>query len=313
MPEKLIFREAELQDIPQLVQLMNCQYARQKTESYFIWQYFQSHYPTMLMCALYQNQIIGMFGLQQRRLTNGAQVGQAIDLLTDKSWRGKGIFKCLFQQTLQHSPDYDVLCAFTNSNGRMACEKGLGWKTVAKIDQICLDKIQIIENHFHYFQFSWKTKSQFQKSSINTISNVGIEHFTYTKETCKWRFDQHPDYQYNYLFENGLSDFAVVKIFKDPANQTIAGDIVYYQCDINDYEVFQSLISKSILTLEKQGVDRITTWILPHIPLRQVTDLLGFTEVSQERYFCLKVINPQYNYLYDCSRWHLVQADSEIY
>jgi hypothetical protein len=35
--------------------------------------------------------------------------------------------------------------------------------------------------------------------------------------------------------------------------------------------------------------------------------------MAQERYFCVKVLDPEYTYLYDFTNWQLVQADAEIY
>ena len=66
--DNLIIRKAEEKDIEQLVNLMNCQYLRKKSKDYFLWQYFNSYYSTILICAFINDELIGMFGLQTRYL-----------------------------------------------------------------------------------------------------------------------------------------------------------------------------------------------------------------------------------------------------
>jgi GNAT superfamily N-acetyltransferase len=290
------YRLVKLSDIPQLVNLMNIQYARKKDESYFLWQYFNSHYPAVLMCAFIDDRVVGMFGLQKKRLNNGAVVGQAIDLLVAPEWRGKGIFKNLGEKTISCFDDLDLLCVFPNRNGKIACEKGLGWKTIGKINSMSLNPKDL---KGCTLESDLENKNKFYK-------------FHYNKNIRNWRFDQHPEYKYSYVPEIS-SNFVVTKVFINPVNGERMGDIVDLECDLYNKFVLGDIFMQGCLHLINQNVKYITTWALPHTPLYEIVSSLGFTELPQERYFCLKILNPEYEYLYDLNRWHLVQADTEIY
>jgi len=291
----IFYRFAKKSDIPQLVDLMNAQYARKKNERYFLWQYFNSVQPTILTVALINQEVIGMFGLQKRKLNNGAVVGQAIDLLVSFRWRGKGIFKELAEETIEYFSDIDILCVLPNLNGKNACEKGLGWKTLGKINSMFL-------------------KNDAEKST-EIIKNHGpkkdLIKFDYNPKIRKWRFNQHPIYKYSKV--GNSNKFATVKVFKDPLTRQCYGDIVDFECDINNESTLKDLFLEAILCLKKQGLKTITTWALPHTCLYKVIKSLGFIETPRERYFCLKVLNRKYKNLYDFSNWHLVQADAEIF
>ena len=147
MKESLLFRPAKISDIEQLVNLMNSQYARKKNQDYFVWQYFQSYYPTTLMCAVNNDKVIAMLGMQQRILINGAKIAQLIDILVDKEWRGRGIFKQLAQKAIQDFNEVDLLCSFCNQNGKLACEKQMNFTTLAKIDQMSLTNLESWSNN----------------------------------------------------------------------------------------------------------------------------------------------------------------------
>ncbi len=294
-------RLAVKSDIPQMVDLMNSQYSRKKDEFYFNWQYFNSYYPTISMCAFINNRLIGMFGLQKRKLKSGAHVGQAIDLLVDPKWRKKGIFKLLGEKAIRYFQNLDLLCVLPNLNGKNACEKAFGWKTLGKIDSVILHRnsLRDIIDKFPKVIFPIEREQEFER-------------FNYTNEIRIWRFDQHPDYKYTYV-RLTTGEFVVTKIFQDPVTGVRYGDIVYFECNLNNRRLLRELFLRASMHLKEQNVDSITTWALPHTPLREVIELLGFTELPQERYFVMKVLNNTYKYLYDFHRWHLVQADAEIY
>jgi GNAT superfamily N-acetyltransferase len=299
--ETINFRLARKSDLSQIVDLTNSQYSRKKDESYFLWQYFDSYYPTILMCAFNNTKLIGTFGLQKRKLNNGAHVGQATDLLVAPEWRKKGIFKSLGKKAISYFRDLDLLCSFTNLNGKIACEKAFNWKTVSRINSMCLQ----VKDYENLLLEPLRALNQDTKI-------YKFVRFCYTDKTRLWRYNKHPDYRYTYV---ELSDevFAVTKLFKDPVTGILYGDIVDFECELNHPTQLRELFLKASIHLKKQGVEYITTWALPYTPLRKVIESLGFVEITQERYFCLKVLNPKYENLYNISYWHLIQADSEIY
>lgn len=301
MKEPIDFRLAEISDIPQLVDLMNREYLRKKRESYFLWQYFHSSYPTILMGAFFGAKLMGMFGLQKRKLQNGLNVGQAIDLLIASEWRKKGLFLKLGEKAFQCFENLDLLCVLPNLAGKNACEKSLKWKTLGKIHSMSLLSENLIN-----------IKDEKSIFSENVDRKNTFSMFYYDERIRNWRYDQHPEYHYDYIFLDS-GEFAVTKIFIDPVEKWKSGDIVDIKCALNDKKLLKELLIKAIYYLKKQNMEIITTWALPHTALHQVLESLGFSETPQERYFCMKVLKRQFEYLYDINRWHLVQADAEIY
>lgn len=299
--KNLDFRLAKISDISQLTNLMNAQYDRQKGESYFLWQYFHTCQATVLMCAFLGVKTVGMFGLQKRRLHNGTNVGQAIDLLVVPECREKGLFFKLGERVFKCFEDLDLLIVLPNLNGKNACEKSLKWKTLSRINSMSVHvkNLNIIKDKQNSF-------------SGNPKQGKLVFMFHYDEIIRNWRYNQHPEYQYDYITLDS-DKFAITKIFIDPITGQHFGDIVDFECDLNNKTVLKELFLKASLHLKEKGVESITTWAFPHTPLRQVVDSLGFVEMPIERYFCVKVLNPKYEYLYDFSRWHLVQADAEIY
>jgi len=194
-----------------------------------------------------------------------------------------------------------LLCVLPNLNGKNVCEKAFGWQTLGKINSMVLHKDslnQLTKEFPDTYRANEKEKEQAR--------------FKYKTETRNWRFDQHPDYQYtNVKLTTG--EFAVVKIFTDPESGVRYGDIVDFECDLKNRNLLRELFVKSGSYLKKQEVESITSWALPNTVLREVVESLGFIDMPQERYFCLKVLKNGFEYLYDLSNWHLVQADSEIY
>lgn len=291
------YRPAVLDDIPQLVNLMNAQYARKKTESYFRWQYFDSAYPTVLICACLEDRPQGMFGLQRRVTASGVQIGQAIDLLISPELRGMGVFSEMGSRAAAFFPALDAFCVLPNLNGRNACVKSLGWPVIAKIDSMCLD---------FYLQPPEDLYSRQGSVSEKWTS------FLYNREIREWRYDRHPDYLYDTV-KLKTGEFAVTKIFQDPITGKRYGDIVDFSCDCGNRRLLQALFSMAVQRLNTAGIESVTTWALPHTTLFGVLTKLGFRSFTQERYFCVKALKPEFEYLQDIGNWHLVQADAEFY
>ncbi len=300
--EKLKFRLAQEKDIPQMVEIMNAEYRRKKNPEYFKWQYFNSSYPTVLYCAFEGKRLIGMFGLQKRRLNNGAKVGQAIDLLVVPEWRGKGVFFELGKHAIGHFKDLDLLCVFPNFKGKRACEKTLNWKTISRINSLILER------------------QAFKKLSLIEIKKLGLElvkdkclvQFEYNEEINRWRFNNNPEYDY-YKIDSGRGVYVIMKLFRDPAEKKLYGDIVNFKWDFRNWKKFFESLFDSIDFLFEKGAEMVTTWSLPHTEMYKFFTNIGFKEVEQERYFCLNVLKRRYEFLYDIKRWNFVQSDAEIY
>jgi hypothetical protein len=289
------YRLATPNDISQLVAMMNAQYSRRKTAAYFDWQYFQPCYPTVLMCALYKQEVIGMFGMQKRSTRCGAIVGQAIDMLIKAKYRGREIFKQLAEKTVSSLNDLDALCVLANSSGKNACEHALEWTSAGRIDALQLSALEPAEQIF----------------CAEDTSQI-FDEFLYSDKVRTWRFDRHPDFAYQ-LLRSAVSSYAITKIFTDPVTGKKYGDIVYYSHSMDDIPGLQSLVIKTSRYLLGKDVSAVTTWALPHTSLFHVLSAMGFQSCFQERHFCIKVLNPKYKNLSSLESWHLYQSDSEIY
>lgn len=300
MSATINFRLAEQHDIPQLANLMNSQYAKRISHDYFFWQYFESAYPSIAVCAINNQKIIGMFGLQQRTLINNIKVGNTLDAVITPEFRGKGLFSKLYKKVTNYFNDLDVLCALANLNGRNVF-RSLGWEIISNIDSIELSKegLNKLDLSTNISCFKIQPKKEIVK-------------FYYNSAIRKWRFDNHPDHQYSYV-KISKNDFAIIKTFIEPLTNKKYGDIVDFECKTNNKNKLKKLFLKSIKELQSQEVEVITTWALHHTQLFNVLISLGFKNVSQERYLCLKILNTNYEYLKKMSTWHLVQADTEIY
>ncbi len=300
--ERLEFRLAQEEDISQMVEIMNAEYRRKKNSEYFRWQYFNSYYPTVLYCAFENEKLIGMFGLQKRKLNNGVKVGQAIDLLVIPEWRGKGVFFELGKHAIEHFKDLDILCVFPNLKGKRACEKTLNWKTISRINSLVLERQA----------FKKLSLIEIRKLGLKLIKDKYLMQFEYNEEINSWRFDNNPEYEY-YKISSRSGIYAITKLFRDPVEKKLYGDIVNFKWNFRDEKLFFELVFKAINFLFDKGVELITTWSLPHTEMYKFFTNIGFKEVEQERYFCLDILKRRYKFLYDIKRWNFVQSDAEIY
>jgi GNAT superfamily N-acetyltransferase len=301
MAENILYRPAVQTDIPQMMELMNRQYNQKKSTAYFEWQYFLPFQPTVSICAFVRDKLVGMFGLQKRRLHNrNVTVGQAIDLLVAPEWQRQGIFTRLGQLAAEYFNGLDILCVLPNLDGKNACERALGWKTLGKIDSLYLDSRSELPVSAEALEHS-------EYHGEDTLVR-----FEYSAELRSWRFRANPDYHYaDVSADSGV--FAVTKIFADSLDGKRYGDILDFECDRGNGKALAGLFAKASGHLIGQGVEGVITWALPHTPLYPVLKSLGFARLPQERYFCVKVLNLKCEYLNDVSVWHLVQADAELY
>jgi GNAT superfamily N-acetyltransferase len=287
------YRATTEKDIPQMWALMNAQYHIKKNEAYFYWQYFHSYQPSVSIGAFDGNRLIGIFGMQKRKLENGIYAGQAIDLLISPEYRGQGIFSKLGLKASEYFDDIGLLCVLPNKNGKEACEKSLGWKCITQIN--CFVSHKILKPEEHVIQGNSKER---------------LRSFYSDQQFLEWRFDHHPYYQYRTIhLEPDV--FIISKIFKDSIRDVIHGDIVDLYCP--KAALLPDLILHSNNVLFEQGVDSVYAWAMKHSYTHEILQTLDFQEFPQERYFCVKILNPDYDHLYDPAQWNLVPADTEFF
>jgi hypothetical protein len=136
--------------------------------------------------------------------------------------------------------------------------------------------------------------------------------FEHSNDFRKWRFAQSPVYIY-YRVKVPSGEYAIIKLFQDNLQHWCCGDIVDFECELNDTDKLRELFLAAILELQNKGVSNITTWANPYSPLRKLLDSLGFTESGHKTCFGVTISNHSFDCLYDFKQWHLVQSDATNY
>lgn len=302
------FRPVMINEGDQFVSLMNRTYNRKQTIEYFKWQFFDSPLKSVLMGAFIKDRLVGSFGLQCRKLNNGLTGGQAIDLIIDEELRGRGVFRALAKEAIgQHSDSVDFYFSFTNPSGKEALCGSSGFKTVKIIRTLVLETLKLkVEDKPAEIMETWDIPGV----QDNSKPADGWLYFLRDSVELKWRFGDNPDYKYAIIKADG-DTFAVVKIFIDPLTGENIGDIVDFSYRFND-GLEGNLVYSAAEYLKNKSVSGITCW--PSYPdLARVLRTIGFEETDQERYFCVNALHKGQDYLYEASKWCLVEADAEIY
>ncbi len=294
----IAIRPATLKDAGAFTQLVNTYAPRKKTNSYFNWLYVLFDGEKRLFVAYHQNQLAGFFGCQIRQLNNGSKVSLCTELLIDENYRNTGLFFLLEKELSQYSIDHEATAIFAlaTQSGKKSY-LGLGtWDSIGIVKPLILPKGNLVGKKLERFQ-AYPGKLIF---------------FEKDKKYIDWRFGNHYLYKYDF-FDFPNKNAAVTKFFKDEITKKKYVDIVHFECDLLNEIELNSLFDNLISNYSKSDIDAITTWALPHSLAYQLLKGKGFFENDQERYFCAKILNKNFEYLLDFKRWHLVQADSEIY
>jgi len=295
----LTIRKATESDGNTFVDLYNQYYKNRKTSiDYFKWQFLDSPFDSQLFLVFNNDKLIAYCGLKIYKLSNNLNTGFVIDFLIDESYRNRGIAFLLENAITLYCKERDVLLlsALPNIFGNAAL-KAMGWTSVAKVDTMVLD---LKENH-----------------SLNKIevkphqSKEELVKFYKNEIYRNWRFNQSPVYSYEYV-SKGNKAVAVTKLFFDSVNDVIYGDIVDIELSEHE-ELAESLIDEVITNMDAQQVKTLTCWAFPHTNLYGVLINKGFKSLPQNRFFCVKPLSSQNEYLVSLNKWDLVEADSEVY
>lgn len=293
----LNIRHAGLEDGPAFVALFNTYYKRKTSLEYFKWQFFHSPFESRLFTVFDKDRLAGIYGIKIIPLTNGILAGFVVDVLIDESYRRRGIGHLLETEAGNFCREKKaaVLAVLPNAAGNAAF-KSYGWKSVAKIDTLVIDRPILPESAG--VPAGWKDPA-----------GPYIE-FSKGPEFRAWRYDGHPVYKYENIALD-KANFAITKVFTDPFNGNRYQDIV--EIVYNSPAELGLLLSK-IFGKEQAGqTGTLTIWALPHTPLYGFLSNLGFRALQQERFFCLKVLDENMDWLYQVDRWNLSEIDAEIF
>jgi hypothetical protein len=312
-------RLAVRDDIPRLVELFNAQYARKKDETYFVWQFFESAWPAVMMCAEFDGQVEGVFGLQKRMLSDGTHIGQAIDLLITPQLRGKGIFAELGRLAAAHFPDLRALCVLPNMNGRNACVKSL--KNCVQLGEMVTYICDTRPQNFDPNIIDTLAVSRFDRWVDEVVTAFQRMHPQLTSvkrevHYLNWRFTENPTYHYNLfqvLYGRQVFGYLVLKVFKDPTTGQITGDIVDILWAEDNADRLSEMLRFALAYFHDQGVPQSAIWLQTNTILDEVGSEVGFVKTNQKRSFCCKVLDERYAWLKDSKVWFVTLSDSEVY
>jgi GNAT superfamily N-acetyltransferase len=288
------------------VEMMNRTYSRKKTRSYFEWQFFKDPAGAVLLGAYAGTRLVGCFGIKHRRLSSGRSACGAVDLIVDEEYRGKGIFSLLAREAhAAHSNGADFWYSFTNTQGKAALERSLGWRTVCTVRTLVT---------------SGPCDSGSQKGNICGADGYGWEHnnksfenrvfFLRDEKELAWRFAYNPEYDYTVVdCEDG---FVVVKMFTDPATGARFGDIVEFGTG-DGPSALRKLLGRAASHLLREGVSKVTAWAMPGSVTRRILNGIGFRESDQVRYFLVGAYTKETAGLFRPENWFLVESDAEIF
>ncbi len=309
MNEPVLVRPATPEDIPAIFDLLNGMYRNKWPLGFYRWQCFNDVVPSVMFCAFAGTELVATFGMQKRQLTGGLTCGQASWLNVAPAWQGRGLFTTLGMRACGHFSDLDALCVFANEKAKVACERGLGFRTIGAIAAMVLQGAEV--GRLPETPASAEPVGPGTRFPALDQGAADVVAFACSPEFRSWRF-ANPAFAYEVVrLKSG--EYAVIKTFTDPTGGTCYGDIVDMECPLLDEDAMRQLIAGACRRLAALGATAITTWALPGSPLRTVIDRLGFHEGTHKSHFGLRVLNAVHDQLYSFTRWHLRQADATNY
>jgi GNAT superfamily N-acetyltransferase len=295
-------RKAETKDIPQMMSLFSSQIAAQKSEGFFHW---WNAIPSITYCAIRDEELIGMFVVLKRKLTNDLHCGVLMGLLVKTEWRGTGLFKELGEAAMAHFDDIDFYCCLTNALGKKALEKNFAFRAVGTIETMCLAKSAHIADTAREYPCAPVTGD----TAFDAAEGIRRDPLMFLADARfrRWRFADHPFNAYCIMRqESGV--FAVVNPFYDKSRQVTYADIVDYELRSFDEENVQDVLTRVSASLGNHA-NVVTIQAVPHSMLHRVVKKIGFEESSAQHCFCVKIKEPKNEYLYNASDWLIKWGD----
>ena len=296
----LQIRKATADDIPGMMLLFKFNTTSLKSEYFFQW---WNNIPSITFCALDEDELVGMFVVLKRKLTNNLNCGVLMGLLVNSSWRGKGLFKELGDKAMNYFEDIDLFCCLTNQIGKKALEKHFDFRTIDTIETMlrpcntptdCHDYACIpITSNTRYHNFDLYGE--------DTLMFFADEEFR------RWRFALHPSYLYD-IVRMDSKEFAVISRYHEIETNIRYGDIVDFELKKLEENTLIRLLDRACSGLEND-VDVVTIQAVPNSLLHRIARKIGFAESKGKHYFCIKVKEPCNDYLYDSSKWLIKWGD----
>ena len=262
---------------------MNSHYARQRPLAYFQWQYFSSPLPVSTVGAFAGDRLVGHFGLQRKRLSDGRTIDQVADIIIDADYRGEGLFPRLWSAVCQGLGGEGPRMVLANPSGKEACVRKLHFQQVAQLDSLALTAGHL-------------------RDVVPEVAEASPRYrLVLDRELLDWRFRRHPLFEYRFFGEEDGS-LLVTKMFHH--EQVKEGDIVYFQG-----RPLPDLWRRACLELLAEGATQVNCWALPGTAERSLLLAMGFEATApQPRFLC---VSSDDSSLRQAEHWSIVQCDTE--
>lgn len=302
----LEIRKAKTEDIPQLMSLFNSYVTPNRPESGFHW---WNATPSVTFCAITEQELVGMFKVLRRRLTNNLNCGVLMGLLVKSEWRGRGLFKELGTAAMDYFEDIDLFCCLTSLLGKKALEKNFEFKAIDNIETMVLaDSISLTadDNDSRSYTYAPIT-SNTRFYNLTKKGEKDVVMFLADDKFRNWRFALHHLNSYEMIKMNS-DEFIVANKYHDKEKGIRYGDIVDFEPLAFDEEQLTGIFKSACLSLRKD-VDMVTIQAIPNSVAYKAAKRIGFIESSMKHIFCVKVKDPRNEYLYNPSNWLIKWGD----
>lgn len=278
MENHIIFKELEYSknEIEQVISLIKHNLDSDYTEEFFNWKHLENPFGKSYgLLALDGKKIIGlrMFMFWEFNTSNGKLIAiRPVDTVTDKKYRGKGIFKKLTLEGLQNiSAKYDIIFNTPNKNSLPGYLK-MGWRKKENVDHYRVGLIN-----------PFVKSSSFSTISIDDLNlnkgNLNLNSRTMLSDAfLKWRY-ANPVYQVAYFSLEGsyviykksvinkIPSLIIYEIIGDPAQQGVILNslaknnktpfVYYYGSDVKKGQFLKSFKRNSPVVVIKNDKDFI--------------------------------------------------------
>ena len=290
-------RAAAPADIPGLVRLFQRHYAQPKPAAYFRWQFFSPAMPAALVVATEGSEVVGAFGFMRRALTHGLLAAQAMDMLLDEPFRGRGLFEQLARQAAAAFPAVAVRVVLANRSGMAAVTRRLGWSVVAQVPVYAARA-----------EGGAGAPAAPERGAVE--SGEDALRIRYDEAVEAWRFAAHPLNRYHRLEAAGLRGY--LKCFADPADTARRfGDVLY--AAPGDSAQREAWLRQALEWFRAEGVGECGLWSLPGNPWAESAWRIGWRPREQERWLCVQWADPAPAAGRRSRAWDVCAADAEFY
>jgi GNAT superfamily N-acetyltransferase len=301
----MVIREAVPLDIDGAMALMNRNASPKKTPEFMKWWNFGT-FPSTTFVAEERGELVGMFIVFKRRLTNGLGCGVLMGLVVDPDWRGTGLFGDVGRRAMSCCEDLDVFVCLTNKRGRRALEHHFGFRTIETIETMVSSEGLHSTGSDRGGVFA--TVAQDTAFDCAKPFRPGTIAFEADEAFRRWRFGLRPDNAPYLAARVDSGDSFIVKRYYHEEKETHYGDI--FDFDLHDFShAGLARLIGSARSMLGAGVEALTMQAVGRSSFYEMLMKIGFVESDMKHFFCMKVKESEKAYLYDPGEWIVKWGD----